>query len=1481
VTFNVLANDTDPDNDPLTIAGLPQLVSSDGNPDAIQELSLSDDGELFFLPSVAGDYVFLYTIIDGSERDSAYIRVRVSPADENRPPVAVRDDVTIPRGTSRNVYALANDVDLDGDVLGVVGWSGGEGIEVEQVQGFAFRVTVQPDAPDQSAFTYTISDGTAEPVTGTVVVAVSDAGTPDQPPIARPDTLEVRPGRTGSVRVLTNDTDPEGGSLRVVDVSPVPGAQLRIGPGGQDVVVTVDPGVTSSFTFGYDVADEGGNRSGSLVHVRPVPEGEPNRPPVARPDVARTTAGAAIDVPVLANDTDPDGDAIQLESIAAQPAFGVATVGADGSVRYEPGPQRSGSDRFRYTIVDANGERALGEVIVGVMPPDGENRPPTATDDTYTVVAGSDVAALDVLANDSDPDGDPLVVTAVGAGAAPVELIDDGTVAFEPPRTVPGSQQLAFTYDVADGRGGTDSAVVTVDVVEAAEPLAPIAVDDIVGPVQAGGSVTVDVLANDSDPDGRVAELRIASSDPAAPVAPDGTMTLAGLTTTTSVEYTLTDPDGLQSTARVTAIVVDNVAPVTSLLEAETPTDTPIEIDVGPQVSDADGDPLFFTCCDGTRGGGVEVLESAAGVLRVRFTPDTGSSGDAGFAYAVDDQNGHIVSGAVLVTVLPPENTAPTAADLAVEAEAGATTPVSLAELVDDPDVAGGDVLTFDVDAGGAPVAVRGDLVEITPAIDATGSRFEIAYTVTDAAGASASATVAVTVTEPAAPPPTATPDTARTAQEQGVSVPVLANDVDPLGQGLRITGANVTDGSGSATVTGSEVVYQPSAGYFGQASFTYTIEDARRTDAGRATGTATVTVIGRPGVPSTPQATAGNATATVTWALPPANGAPLTDVELQVDDGPATSIGVTSTRTLTGLTNGEAVTFRVRAANEAGWGEWSPSSAPVTPDTRPGRPASPNVTFADEALILDWVAPPNEGSAITGYEIEIGGGASEVRSWGTQTTYRWEGLTNGTNHQFRISAVNAAGTSDPSPWSAAERPLREPGAPGTPVVERGNRTLDLSWGASEPNGDPVIEYQVEMRSQPGQWVSAGADRTYRWSDLQNGVEQEFRVRARNRDVDWSEPSGWSAPVKPCGVPLRPAAPTAQRGDGSAVVSYERPGDEGCAITAVQVRANGSIEQAAGDSPHTFTGLSNGTSYTFEVRAQNEEGWGEWSPASNAVTPAGPPIGPNDLSASPSGVGCVDLSWPAADPNGSPLTGYQLSINGGAAESAGSGTSTRRCGLADSTRYELRVRACNDVGCGAWSPTRAATTNGPPNQMNAPNASAGNGSVSASWGTPGGNGLGVDSFDAEIEPGSVRRGIGGNSTTWNGVQNGTSYRVRVRACNEAGCGTWSAWSQRVTPQAPPPPVRVTRTYYGDAQGQPGCSSTRCSYVRVEASGLQPNTVYSVSCQREGSAPFGASDVRSDGAGNLVNAPACWYGYAERFRANVGPYDTGWTAPPPP
>ena len=1454
VAMNVLANDTDPDNDPLHVAAAPTVVSPPGANIADLVVSLSEDGEFFFAPDTAGVYIFRYTVMDGSESDIATIRVDVEAPADNRPPIAVRDDVTVSRGGSRLVYVLQNDSDPDGDVVALVGWTPVHGLQVEEHLGLGLRITAANDAPSQITLQYTISDGKSDPVPGSVVVAVSDLASLDQPPVARPDIVEVRPGHTTAVTVLVNDYDPEGAPIKVASVSAAAAATTRVGPAATDILITVAPDATAGFSFGYDIVDPAGNRSASFVQVRLVPEGQPNRPPIPRADIARTRTGLTVTIPVLANDTDPDGDAVRVESIAAQPAFGVATLNPDGTISYHAPTDYTGTDHLRYVLVDANGDRAIGDVLIGIMPNGETNVAPSAMDDTFTVLAGSDPLLLDVLANDYDGDGDTLVVTRA-AGNLPVGVDPDGRgVLFEPPATVPAEgQKVTVTYSISDGRGGTDDAVVTIDVVAALTPQAPAAVDDVVGPVHPGAAVPADLLGNDLDPDGNRAALVPSSTDPAIVFAADKSATVTAGATTSEHTYTVTDPTGLSADARVTVIVADNLAPAPAPIRVDTKLGVPVQIDIGGQVSDPDGDPLFFTCCDNARHGTAITDTSAAGVLTVTFSPDADFVGETGFAYTADDQHGHVVSAPVIVTVIS-DNRPPTATDASGAVEAGTSGSVSLAGFVDDPDLAAGDQLTITLLDAPGNVRLAGDQVLVDAPIEAGGSTVSVRYRVTDRAGAAAEAGLAVTITPSSAPPPTAVADTSRTTQDVAVSANVVANDIDQLQRGLTVTQAGVSSGSGSVAVgADGTLTFTPGAEFFGSAQVAYTVQDARRNADGQAIGQWTIEVIGVPGVSPTPQATAANATATVTWSLPAANGAPIDDVQIDVNGGEPISVGVTSSHTFTALTNGLEHSFRVRSHNEAGWGPWSPASAPVIPDTEPDRPAAPVVTFGDGMLYVNWTAPNNAGSAITGYELTIGGGASGTVSLGAITSYEWQGLTNGVSYQFTVVAKNRAGNSPPSSPSNVEHPLRQPDAPGVPQVKPGDRYLDLTWAPAAQNGDPIIEYQVERMAAQGAGVPSSGT-SMRWSDLPNGQEQQFRVRARNRDPDWGDWSAWSAPVKPCGVPTAPAAPGATRGDQQAVVTFAAPADNGCAIDAYKVRTTGGSEQSAGGSPHTFTGLSNGTAYAFQVQAHNAMGWGEWSPASASVTPAGNPVGPSSITARPVRPGTVALSWPAANANGAALTGYNISVNNGAARNVGVTTSYDYAGLANSTTYSFRVQACNDVGCGPWSPADSATTWGEPNQPAPPSLSSSSGTLNASWNAPAANGTPITGYNVERDPGGVRT-TSGTSMTWTGLNNGSTQRVRVQACNAVGCSPWSGWATETLPS----PVNVSISKGGSAVGQPGCTHPSCAWVVVNATGLAPNTTYTVTCVGDGS-PFSPTPTTSDGQGRIQGNRACYWGY---------------------
>ena len=1455
VTLNVLTNDTDPDNDPLTVTGAPAVIIPQGTDITALDVTLSPDGEFFFAPTAAGSYVFRYSVIDGSESDSAIIRVDVDAVTDNRQPIAVRDDATISRGGTKTVYVLQNDADPDGDVIALTGWTGAPGLEIEEVQGVGFRITAAADAAAQLLFHYSISDGRSDPVTGTVVVSVSSLPSVDQAPVARPDVVEVRAGQTTAVQVLVNDYDPEGTPIRVASVASAPSATLRIGPGAQEIYIGVDTDAVTGFSFGYDVVDAGGNRSASFVQVQLVPEGQPNRPPIARPDVARTRSGAAVTIAVLTNDSDPDGDAVRLESIAAQPAFGVATPNADGTITYAADADHSGTDRLKYVVVDAFGDRSIGDVLIGVLPPGTDNLAPTAADDAYTVVAGGDPIALDVLTNDWDGDGDALDITRA-SGNTPI-TVDEArrNLVYTPPRTITGdAESHTVVYSISDGHGGTDDANVTIDVVSSLTPAPPVAVDDVVGPVHPGETIAADLLANDIDPDGARAALVGSSTDPAIVFGADGSATVTAGTATSEHTYTVTDATGLTATALVTIIVTDNLGPTAPLIQVETPAGQAVSIDIGAQVTDPDGDQLFFACCDGGRHGTATTTASGAGALTVDFLPDGNFAGEAGFSYTADDQHGHVVSGAVMVKVVAPANTAPTATDATGQVEAGTVGTVALSAFATDPDLTSGDQLSFELIDPPAGMTIAGDTVSLDAPIDAGDTTVSARYRATDRAGASAEAGLAVTITPSVAPPPNAIADAARTTQGIAVSLDVLANDVDPLGRGLQIIDVGSVDGSSNASVgaDGRTVTITPQPEFFGTARLVYTVQDARRSQAGQAVGQIMLDVVGLPGAPPTPQATASNATATVTWGQAPANGSPIDDVQLESDNVAVQSVGTVSSFTYSGLTNGLAYRFRVRAHNEAGWGTWSDYSSPVTPDTQAGRPAAPTVAFADGALVVSWTAPPNEGSAISGYTLEIGGGTSNVIQLGNVLQYTWTGLSNGTSYQFRVTAVNGAGPSEPSAFSAPEHPLREPSEPGAPAVTQGDRFLDLSWAKPVDNGDPVIEYQVERSSNPGVYVPA-AGTTMRWSDLPNGVEQTFRVRARNRDLDWGAWSALSTPVKPCGVPDAAAAPTATRGDTVANIAWVAPNAQGCDIDQYQVDANAGTSQAATGTTHTFTGLTNGTAYTFRVRAHNSVGWGAWSAPSTAVTPAGVPTGPASISATPAAVGAVDLTWPAAGGNGSALTGYQISVNNGTPRDINVVTSYRYSGLSDGTAYSFTVRACNDVGCGTWSSSDSATTWGVPDQVGAPSVNGGDKTISATWSAPAANGSAINKYRVELDPGSVSDNTD-RSKSWTGLQDGTSYRVRVQACNDVGCGAWSGWTSARTD----PGVTITLTKGTSAVGEPNCSATACRHLDVTGTGLSANTNYTLTCYGDGSA-FSSRTVTTNGSGTFTDS-YCYWGY---------------------
>ncbi len=288
----------------------------------------------------------------------------------------------------------------------------------------------------------------------------------------------------------------------------------------------------------------------------------PNQSPVALADSAVTLKNVAVTIDVLANDYDPDGDPLTITQVTT-PSTGSAQIILGKEIRYTPASGFTGIATFSYTISDGRGGTASAGVTVQVLAGDTApvvNNPPVAVDDFFEVMQNQS-GTVNVTANDSDPDGDPLTVTSVGSPShGSASIVSAHSVLYTPAAGFHGSD--VFSYTISDGLGGTASANVYVTVKQA-ENQAPVASPDF-ATTEANKHVDIDVLANDYDPDGDPLKIVFISAPP------NGTASLFkefiryrpknGFTGTDIFNYTINDGRGGSASAQVTVTVVGKSA---------------------------------------------------------------------------------------------------------------------------------------------------------------------------------------------------------------------------------------------------------------------------------------------------------------------------------------------------------------------------------------------------------------------------------------------------------------------------------------------------------------------------------------------------------------------------------------------------------------------------------------------------------------------------------------------------------------------------------------------------------------------------------------------------------------------------------------------------------------------------------------------------------------------------------------------------------
>ncbi|MDO8914776.1 MAG: tandem-95 repeat protein [Coriobacteriia bacterium] len=363
--LNLLANDSDVEGDPLTVA----LVRGPTH----GSVALAPSGDATYTPAADfnGTDTFTYKASDGTT-ESAVATVTITITPLNDAPVATGESFTVVEEGVGHFNVLINDSDVDGDVLQVMLRTSPRNgtLQLDLDSGEA---TYTPNAhysgPD--SFTYRVDDGWVFSNVATVtitVTAVNDA------PVAVDDTATTPEDTLLTVAargVLANDTDVEGDTLGARLITDVAHGDLALSADGSYTYMP-DADWSGEDAFSYVAYDASLDSNVATVTITVTPV---NDAPVAVEDTESVIENGSLSVVapgVLANDADTEGDTPSAR-LLTHPLHGSVVMSPDGSYTYTPDEDFSGLDTFTYAANDgvSDSNPATVTITVRPLPPSG------------------------------------------------------------------------------------------------------------------------------------------------------------------------------------------------------------------------------------------------------------------------------------------------------------------------------------------------------------------------------------------------------------------------------------------------------------------------------------------------------------------------------------------------------------------------------------------------------------------------------------------------------------------------------------------------------------------------------------------------------------------------------------------------------------------------------------------------------------------------------------------------------------------------------------------------------------------------------------------------------------------------------------------------------------------------------------------------------------------------------------------------------
>ncbi len=1489
--LRVLDNDSSADCSMLAVSAVTPLPADAGT------VTVAEGGQALqvTVPATASGPLpaIEYTADDGLGRTStAQVAVTVAAADDTRAPVKVRDSATIVEvGGTVSYNVLPDFASPVGEDLSLISATTTTDDSVTfQPNGLVtFRDTGSAGAVKKTV-DLVVSDGTSQ-VNGTLTVDVKPEGStkPVPGPVAAAGVVGEAVTVTPLRSVLSGLRDP----VRVTAVQPLvpstpdkPAASTAtLNPLDSTVVLTGTAAGTSYFL--YTVVAGSASATG-VIRFDVTAKPDTPAPPIVTPDVAYLVPGRTLVIDPLANDRDPMGDVLSVQSLI-QPADSPLTATVHELNLIQVSSSRTvppAGVTMTYTAANAAGATP-GQIRVIPVPAPLVPQPPVASDISVSVRAG-DAVTIPVGKYATDPTGQRLTVKPFPDGTLPADqglvFATESAIRYLAPATPPPTT-VRFSYTVVNTDQLADTRTVTISVLPAdtATNNAPQNPPLTTARVFAGRSTTISLPLDGLDPDGDW--VTFAGQTEPAPAL--GRIDKAGPSTITytalgspgldTAGYLVTDPYGKQAKGQVRVAVVAPPAvaepPVAPDLDVVVRPGRTVGVDALGAATDPGGNtPFSYADPALVVPDGIDAQVADGQV--VVTAPD--ADGVFPIKYTVRNSKGLAASGILTVTVSATAPLAPpTAKDVFVDAAALSADAASASvDVTGSVTNRSGLVSDLTISATGTGVSADGRTVTVP----VTDRRQVIAYTATNLDADTATAFVVVPSRGELAPPvqqqnqqqtrPAAPPQARGDVQpftiDAGTTATVPVRDyvavdaghtaVVPAGAAMNASQGTVQrlddaglqytvpeDAGGSAVINvqvsdgASDSVFVPIPVQIVPkvvppptfSGATINVEKG---------GTATQDLAGLVGTANSDQAAA--LTFSGPSGLTGGLSGSLDGSVLTVTADAGADRGSTSTATITVSDGTNTVTGSI-AVNVVG-------STAALPSVQANRQVEASAGEPVTVNVLDGAYNPFPDTPLTIVSATAANGAGVSVDGGSLTVTPPAGVLD----QFTVSYAVADATGDADrqvQGTLTVIPLAKPEAPTAVVATSLGQpdSVDVAWRAPALTRPAISAFTVYWSG--GSTSCPGDAGHCAVGPLTPGTAYTFEVSATNDEGEGPR-SAPSAQITPDVEPDTPAAPTAAwAAPGSISVAWKAPSNRGSAIVSYLLTTSTGEQKtvAAGSTTATFTGLDPTVQVNVTVSATNSTGkTSQTSAASNSLYPSDttrPPGTPNlKAGKDAGGTRTITVTWAAAEPRGDPAETYLVSVNGTAATVTAPTTSYVIGNVRDGQEYTVSIRAHNHVGDSDPSDSASLTTNPDAADVVSATPTGDNRKIEVKAAPSSTAGGAITEY--RIFANGDQVGTGGATQTVTVGSNGTDYTFTAQACVSGSCSTADGASKKASAYGP--------------VGAPSVSATDTSQTQVRFTWQAPDDNGRKPMQTRYRIDGGGWSDWSNGGGSTVVGDAC-------------------------